>query len=172
MRTCGGPGTRTPASIDPIPAAGAGSDPIREPLIRGRAWWRVAPARTRSSIIRFDVAKDTVRAVGNLGRIRFPPGHYLYAGNGAVRPRAAIGAPRSHLDHILPFAADARALPMADDDACALAVRVARATGALPVIGVGVTACECLTHLFGFLEPDVAPTDAALLKGAGSEPAP
>lgn len=94
--------------------------------------------------------------VGALGKLHFPPGHYVYVGSAMRalsarirRHRRRHKACRWHVDYLRAAADAAAALPIRSDrrQECDLAAAVARVLDPGPA-GFGCSDCRCTTHLF------------------------
>lgn len=98
----------------------------------------------------------TETRIGSLGRIRFPPGYYVYVGSGfgslEARIRRHLRAEkrmRWHIDHLLSdaevvgvfYSTDKRRLE------CAVSEKL---EGDLSVKGFGCSDCRCRSHLHHF----------------------
>ncbi|HWG90523.1 MAG TPA: DUF123 domain-containing protein [Candidatus Thermoplasmatota archaeon] len=111
--------------------------------------------------------------VGTHGEMRFPPGVYVYAGAAKTGLAARIEKhldpgpkPRNAIDHVVPKLDFTYPVvyPTTKGEglACKLADRIAKLPDALPVLGVGVGECACLSHLYGFLDASPDPIREAL----------
>ncbi|MHB1005953.1 MAG: GIY-YIG nuclease family protein [Chloroflexota bacterium] len=127
-------------------------------------------AGTYALVLRLD--NETQIEVGRLGRQRFPPGYYVYAGSalGGLAARLArhlrLDKPRHwHVDYLRPHTRvlAAYALVGAERFECALARALAALPDARePIAGFGASDCRCPSHLVWLPEP---PTLTGLLPG-------
>ncbi|RMH04060.1 MAG: GIY-YIG nuclease family protein [Planctomycetota bacterium] len=133
------------------------------------------PAAPGSYLLWLELTAQHTLAVGRLGRVRFPAGHYGYCGSargpGGLAARVGRhlrgdGRPHWHVDRLRAVAAPREVWfwPDPGPDEHALAAALAAAPGLeLVAPGFGASDCRCPGHLFRAARPP-AP---ALLRRAG-----
>ena len=109
-----------------------------------------------SYLLILTLARPADLAVGALGKLHFPPGHYVYVGSAMRALTARIRRHQRrhktckwHVDYLRAAADAAAALPIPSDrrQECELAAAVARVLDPGPA-GFGCSDCRCATHLF------------------------
>lgn len=129
-----------------------------------------------SYLLRFDLPRPLVLAVGRLGEIRLAPGTLYYAGSalgpGGVAARvrchlAGGGRPHWHVDRLRAV------LPVREVWYCHAPERLEHAWaagllagGSVAAVRFGASDCRCPTHLVHFIR---APTHAGLCQALGGE---
>jgi len=111
------------------------------------------------------LSKDTKIKIGELGKINFLKGFYLYSGSAMNGLMNRISRHRSkqkklfwHIDYLLKskYAKIIFAIPIKTDKRleCELNRTVSKLPDATPIKSFGCSDCKCDTHLFYFKEKD------------------
>ena len=109
-------------------------------------------------VLRLD--RELMAEIGSLGKIRFPPGYYIYTGSAQKGLSKRLNRHKRkrkklhwHIDHLSQHAQAVHgfAIRAAETDECNLAAAIRRISD-WQIMGFGSTDCGCEGHLFGMAE--------------------